>query len=314
MKVKFWGVRGSIPTPLPPEAVRSKITTVVQRIRPADLESPAAREFFLSRLPPWLFGTAGGNTSCIEVELQPGSVVLFDGGSGLREFSAQLVHRNPRPTRFHLFFSHFHYDHLQGIPFFAPLGDPRVSVDFYSPEEGLKEKIEGQMLTPYFPVTFAMVTQAKTAFHRLGAEPLPLDGGRIFWKRMNHPGGCFAYKVSDGTNSVIYATDSELTEKDFEKSPENREFFENADALILDSQYTLGEAVEKYNWGHSSFSLGVDFAAEWNIRNLYLFHHEPLYNDRKLHNNLQSARWYYSHLGKSGLNIFLAEEGRELEF
>ncbi len=314
MKVKFWGVRGSIPTPVTPDAIRSKIATVVQRIRPSDLASPEAREFFLSQLPPWLFGSAGGNTSCIEVGMKPGAVVLLDGGSGLREFASDISNRTPGPTRFHLFFTHFHWDHLQGIPFFSALANPGVSIDFYSPEEGLREKIEGQMRPPYFPVTLADMTRAKTAFHRLGAGPLRIEGGEIAWKRMNHPGGCFAYKITSGGHSVVYATDSELTEKDFEKSPENRRFFENIDALILDSQYTLGEAVEKYNWGHSSFSLGVDFASEWNIRNLYLFHHEPLYNDKKLYNNLQSARWYYSHLGKSGMNIFLAEEGREIEF
>jgi ribonuclease BN (tRNA processing enzyme) len=144
--------------------------------------------------------------------------------------------------------------------------------------------------------------------------PLKIAGTEISWRKMNHPGGCYSYRISDGKHTVIYATDSELTESDFDKNAENIAYFHNADLIILDSQYTLGEAVEKFNWGHSSFSLAVDFASEWNIKNLCLFHHEPLYSDKKLHNNLQSAQWYYSHLGKQGMNIFLAEEGKEVEF
>lgn len=314
MVIKFWGVRGSIPTPITPDAIRSKIATVVQRIRVSDLETPAAREFFLSQLPPWLFGVAGGNTSCIEASLRPGSVILLDGGSGLREFAISMPARNPVPTRFHMFFTHFHWDHLQGIPFFPAIANPDARIDFYSPEDGLEAKIEGQMKAPYFPVTMGNITRAKILFHKIETPPIRIDGGEVSWKRMNHPGGCFAYRVSDGKHAVVYATDSELTEKDFEKSPENKAFFQDADVLIIDSQYTLGEAVEKLNWGHSSFSLAVDFASEWNVKNIYLYHHEPLYSDKKLYNNLQSARWYYSHLGKKRMNIYLAEEGQEIEF
>ncbi len=314
MKIKFWGVRGSIPTPVTPECIRSKIATVVQRIRPSDLENSTTREYFLSQLPPWLFGTAGGNTSCIEVNLgSRRSVILLDAGSGLREYGVSLAGKDSTVTEYHVFFSHFHWDHLQGIPFFPPLYNPKVTIHFYHPEDGLEEKLHGQMRNPYFPVPMS-IASAKLHYHKLDGGAVKFKMGEVTWKKMNHPGGCYAYGISDGRNRVVYSTDSELTEKDFEKSGENVGFFQDAAALIVDSQYTLGEAVEKYNWGHSSFSLAVDFAAEWNIKNLFLFHHEPLYDDRKLYNNLQSAKWYYSHLGKSGMNIFLAEEGQELEF
>jgi phosphoribosyl 1,2-cyclic phosphodiesterase len=313
MRVKFWGVRGSIPTPLPPDAIRSKIATAIQRVRPSDLETPESREYFLSRLPAWLFGTAGGNTSCIEVGFKPREVIILDGGSGLRELSASLPLRIPEVFRYHMFFSHFHWDHLQGLPFFSQIFNKKNTIDFYSPEDGLENILKGQMNPPYFPVPLSYAS-AKLSYHKIAKAPIRFDGGEVYWKRMNHPGGCFAYLVTDGTKRVIYATDSELMESDFAKNEENISFFQDADAMILDSQYTLGEAVEKFNWGHSSFSLAVDFAAEWNIKNLYLYHHEPLYDDKKLHNNLQSARWYYSHLGKAGMKIFLAEEGQELEF
>lgn len=312
MKVRFWGVRGSIPTPLTPEAIRSKIATVLQRVKPEDLVSAERREQFLANLPPWLFGTVGGNTSCIEISFHPSYSIILDGGSGLRELGVSLSKRNQKVRHFHIFFSHFHWDHLQGIPFFHPLFDPECHVHFYSPVKELKSILEGQMNTPYFPVPLSYA-RATLKFHLLQNSPISFPSGKVVWKQMNHPGGCYAYQVTDGKSRVIYATDSELTQKDFERNKENIDFFEGVDAIILDSQYTLGEAVEKYNWGHSSFSLAVDFAAEWNMKRLYLFHHEPLYNDKKIHNNLQSARWYYRHLERSGLEILLAEEGLEFD-
>ncbi len=94
------------------------------------------------------------------------------------------------------------------------------------------------MRSPYFPVPLAYA-RSKLVFHQLDTSPVSFDGGAVYWKQMNHPGGCYSYLVTDGKRRVIYATDSELTQKDFEKNKENTEYFASADALILDSQYTL---------------------------------------------------------------------------
>jgi phosphoribosyl 1,2-cyclic phosphodiesterase len=308
MKVKFWGVRGSIPTPVSSEAIQRKISTVIQRARPEDLLDANSRELFLSRLPSWIFGTTGGNTPCLEVRLDSGQIIIIDAGSGLRELGKTVNPARPDEAVYQIFFSHFHWDHLQGLPFFDPLFNPKASIYFRSPEDGLEEILRGQMRSPYFPVPLEG-TRAKLSFIKLRGETLTFGKGQVSYKRMNHPGGCYAYKITENKRSFIYATDSELIAKDFERTEENIVFFQNADAIALDSQYTLGEAVDKYNWGHSSFSLAVDFAAEWEIRTLYLFHHEPMYDDKKLSTNLQSARWYATHLGKKAPEIYLAEEG-----
>jgi ribonuclease BN (tRNA processing enzyme) len=119
--------------------------------------------------------------------------------------------------------------------------------------------------------------------------------------------------VNDGKRRFIYATDTELSASDFMKTDENTEFFRNADLIVIDCQYTLGEAIEKYNWGHSAFSLAVDFAANWGIKHMVLFHHDPTYNDRKLFNILQSARWYTERLNIKGIELSLATEGLEIK-
>ncbi len=312
MKIKFWGVRGSIPTPLTPAQVRRKIAAVVQRIESKDIVSSESRERFLSQLPSYIFGTVGGNTTCLEVRLDDGTFVIFDAGSGIRELGVELKKRREDKRVYHLFFTHFHWDHLQGLPFFAPLADPDVTVNFYSPDERFEEYVRGQMMFPYFPVTLDILG-AKKHFHVLQESPIQIGDGTIRWRKMKHPGVSRSYCIIGKNNKkAIFSSDTELSEADFERSEENASYFADAEVLIMDSQYTLEEAIEKYDWGHSSYSLAVDFAAEWNIRNLILFHHEPLYEDQKMYNILKSARWYLNHLDQKGVKIHLAREGLEL--
>jgi phosphoribosyl 1,2-cyclic phosphodiesterase len=129
---------------------------------------------------------------------------------------------------------------------------------------------------------------------------------------MNHPGDSYAYKIEHENHKVIYATDTELSSNDFMKNEENTSFFSGADIIILDAQYTLGEAIEKYNWGHNAFSLAVDFVANWGIKHMVLFHHDPASDDHKLHNILQSAKWYTERMNIEGIKLSLAMEGMEI--
>jgi phosphoribosyl 1,2-cyclic phosphodiesterase len=310
--IDFWGVRGSLPSPQLPSQIRSKISAILERLTPEDIRSPESRERFLAELPPWLFGTVGGNSPCVTVAVDSSrDSIVFDAGSGLREYGIEAVKQKPKIEKYHIFFSHFHWDHLQGLPFFNPAYDPGVAVDFYSPMENLETALHGQMTSPYFPVHMESMG-AKKDFHIL-TGPVKLGDVEITWKKMNHPGDSYSYKVREGDRNFIYATDTELSANDFQKTEENTGYFENADLIVLDSQYTLGEAIEKYNWGHSAFSLAVDFAANWGIKQLILFHHDPTYDDRKLLNILQSARWYAERMGIKDIEISLAMEGMEID-
>ena len=313
MNIRLRGVRGSSPTPLTPEAVRSKIAAVIQRVKPSDLTSPENRELFLSRLPDYLFGTTGGNTACIEVRLQQDSLVILDCGTGLRELEKSLKKKKDNVKDIHIFFTHFHYDHLLGLPYFGLMYDPSVKVSFYSPYPRMEEIVRNFMTRPYHPVGFDSFN-AETSFHILKGKSIDIPGGKISWMKRSHPNGSFAYKVEQGSKSFIYSTDTELRQADFSRSEKNIEFFQNADSMVLDAQYTLGEAFEKYDWGHSSYSMAVDFAIEFGISDLYLFHHEPLYDDKKMSSIERSARWYtHRSKGKPEVNVRLAIEGLGIE-
>jgi len=311
MKIHFWGVRGSIPTPASPSCIKSKISAIIEQITVEDIENDESREKFLAGLPPWLFGTVGGNSPCVSVMLDKSDeCIVFDCGSGLRELGIAQIGASKKISQYHVFLSHFHWDHLQGLPFFGPGYNPMVKMDFYSPAGNLEKILSGQMVSPYFPVTFDVMGSKKT-FHYMDKD-IEILGSKVSMKKMNHPGDSYAYCVAEKGKRFIYATDTELTSGDFIKNDENTAFFKDADMIVIDCQYTLGEAIDKYNWGHSAFSLAVDFSAIWNIKRMVLFHHDPTYDDHKLYGILQSAKWYLERMNLKGIELTLAYEGLEI--
>jgi phosphoribosyl 1,2-cyclic phosphodiesterase len=311
MYVTFWGVRGSIPSPQVASQIKGKIAAILEQLTPEDILRPKSRERFMEEIPPWLFGTVGGNTPCISIYSgDPNNRIVFDCGSGLREMGVAMARVTPKPRHYDIFLSHLHWDHIQGLPFFGPAYDSSVTIDFYSPMKNLENALNGQMSSPYFPVHMQAMGSEKD-FHHM-EEDLIIGDMTVSFKKMNHPGDSYAFKVTDGKRRFIYATDTELSPGDFIKSEENIAFFENAEVAVLDAQYTLGESIEKYHWGHSAFSMGVDFAANWGIKHLVLFHHDPAYDDRKLFSILQSARSYAERMSIRGLEISLAMEGMEI--
>jgi phosphoribosyl 1,2-cyclic phosphodiesterase len=311
MTVKFWGVRGSIPTPLNNDQLKSRIAAVVQRVKSHDLKNAETREAFLSKLPPYLFGTVGGNTTCIELRASEEHIIIVDAGSGIRELGNELATVRNRVKVIHLFFSHYHYDHLQGLPFFQPALKKGYHINFYSPKHSFESVVRDHMRAPYFPVSMDLLP-ASYSFHVLNDSKLEIGGTTIHWKKMKHPQECYSYRFSHNGKVIIFSTDSEITEREFKQNEENKRYFEGSDILILDSQYTLEESIDKIDWGHSSYSMAVDLAAQWKIKNLVLFHHEPMYNDKKILGILRSAQWYAKHLENCHTDIHLAVEGLEL--
>ena len=146
MNIHFWGVRGSIPAPLTPQQIQAKIAAAIQKITPEDIKSNESREKFLASLPEWLNGTVGGNTPCVEVTSEKGDKLIFDAGTGIRVLGklgqpAADLHHN-------ILFSHFHWDHIQGLPFYDVIYNPKSSFDIYSPFEKMEDYLRAQMVAP----------------------------------------------------------------------------------------------------------------------------------------------------------------------
>lgn len=277
MRITFWGVRGSIPSPGP--------DTV----------------------------GVGGNTSCVEVRAGK-ALLVFDAGTGLRMLGKTLLKEMPFTA--HLFFSHVHWDHIQGFPFFDPAFVPGNVIHLYggnNVSRTLEETLAGQMDHPSFPVHLTEMG-AKMIFHDVfDHTPIELDGdgGKIVVRaaRGNHPNGVWAYRVTHGGRSVVYATDTEhYTIVD----PRLVKLAKDADVLIYDSQYTPEEyagaagGLPKVGWGHSTFDEAAKLAKAAGVKKLVLYHHDPMQSDAAVADKERRARELFP-------NAEAAREGLVLE-
>lgn len=312
MKIHFWGVRGSIPSPILSSQIKAKINACIQRITPQDLESFDSRERFIANLPDWIYGTVGGNSPCIQLTTNTGKEIILDAGSGIRVMGKAVP--VPEDNHYSLFFSHFHWDHICGLPFFDPAFREGVQIDVYSPFEKAEDFLALQMsAVQLFPVLWKDFSH-NFKFHTIDtSENYFIDGLNIRCCKMSHPGDSYAYSFVEDNKKVVYATDVELLDLESLNKNEIEAVFKNADVVVLDTQYTMEELYEKENWGHSAFCYAIDFAVSMNIKSVYLFHHEPTYDDKKINSILDAAKWYSSYISKNSVQFELAVEGLDVE-
>jgi len=309
--VTFRGVRGSIGTPLSTEQIEEKLAMALERAQPEDLKDASSRQAFIETLPIEIRGCFGGNTSCVQIEVG-GEQLIFDAGTGIRALGQDLMTGEFGKGRGqgHIFFTHTHWDHIQGLPFFAPLYIHGNGFTFYSPYDNLKERLEGQQFHEYFPVPFRAYS-AKVHFSDLSDKvKCQIGDVKITWMEMCHPGRSFAYRIEYDGRSVVYATDAEYKSLRKEELQPYVDFFQDADLLIFDSMYTFGEGLEKRDWGHSSTFIGVDLAVDAHVKKIAFFHHEPRYSDFKLIDIFAQTKKYLKPIApESKLDMFLAYEG-----
>jgi phosphoribosyl 1,2-cyclic phosphodiesterase len=275
MLVRFWGVRGSTPTP----------------------QSENLRY--------------GGNTSCVEVRVN-GHIYVFDCGTGFRNLGKQLSQehagdgRNGHPINAHIFLSHFHWDHIQGIPFFSPLyNDRESSFVFHSSSRtrGLQQALEEQMADPYFPVNMSEMA-AHRQFCTIDEGRTQLEGCTVQSMWLNHPQGCLGFRMETQGKVIVYATDNEPGDPVFDKSV--RKLAEGADLLIYDAQYLPEEyAARKQGWGHSHWREAINVVMESGAKELILFHHDPDHSDSCIDSVVRQAREHYP-------KVRAASEGMEI--
>jgi phosphoribosyl 1,2-cyclic phosphodiesterase len=186
-----------------------------------------------------------------------------------------------RPIHANILISHFHWDHIQGLPFFVPLYNRANQFHVYSYHprgSTLEETLGGQMTNPYFPVDMTAMG-AKRMYTEIGADALELDDFRIRSGMVNHPQGCLSFRIENNGKSVVYATDNEPGNARADKTL--REISRGADILIYDSQYTRFQIDnDKKGWGHSTWEEGVSVCQESGVKQLILFHHDPDSDDR----------------------------------
>ena len=240
MLIRFWGVRGSIAAPGPDTAA------------------------------------VGGNTSCVEVVCGGGRLVL-DAGTGLRALGNALITRQEDPSST-ILLSHYHWDHIQGLPFFVPVYTRSTELTIVGPSgvATVREALERQMSAPVFPVRLDEVGARLATREVRPGEVFTVGEARVTVARGNHPGGVSAYRIDHGGASIVYATD---TEHYACVDPALRALADGADVLVYDAQYTPEEYRAKVGWGHSTYVAAAELARAAGVGRLVLYHHDPMRAD-----------------------------------
>jgi phosphoribosyl 1,2-cyclic phosphodiesterase/ActR/RegA family two-component response regulator len=295
-RLKFWGVRGSIPTPGP--------------------------------------GTAhyGGNTSCVEVRTGD-DIIILDSGSGIRPLGQALMAEFAgRPMNLSVLITHTHWDHIQGFPFFLPAYDPKNRVTIFGFEgarQGLQSTLSSQMESPYFPISMQQmpghisIQEVKGLDFKVGQVPVQAQF-------LNHPGACTGYRLKTPGGDISYLPDVELFQRlrstaeiDTDRLAKDAgiftdeqdrkvvEFIRGSEVLILDAQYNADEYLTHLGWGHSCAEDSVAFALKAGVKRLFLFHHDPDHNDEEVSRMVSRAREMVARRGSSML-VEAAREGVEL--
>jgi phosphoribosyl 1,2-cyclic phosphodiesterase len=304
-----------LPAPLTAAQVRAKILAALEAARGLTLPAAASELAALADeyLPFHTRATYGGNTPCVQISTEGPDYVLLDGGTGLRDFAQhyrrQHTHGSrpsfPVNTTFHVLLSHFHWDHVQGLPFFFPLYLPGQRIIFYGTEK-TEEHVRQQFFVPSFPVPYEAL-RAQIVYRTIApGEVFDVAGLQVRTIQQNHPGGSLGYRFEHDGRVFVYSTDCEHKQGNVH-APDYPflEFFADADLLVFDAMYSLDDATyAKADWGHSSNVMGVELAARARVQRLALFHHDPLHDDAELTEILFNTRMY--------AEMFHQEQGRKL--
>lgn len=317
MLVRFWGTRGSIPTPIASRDIKAKI---VEALLYADgrrfADEAEANAFVDGELEFPVGNTYGGNSSCVELDLGEGEFMVFDMGSGLRPFGIDAVERFDagRPRTFNIFMSHLHWDHILGFPFFSPAFVPGCKLNFFGGHSQIEYALRRQQEKISFPVPLDFMNAEMEFTTLTPGEIYEIGGCEVGIIKQHHDNDSFGYRVKRDGKTMVYSTDAEHKRDDVVAENAFVDFLRDADLVICDTMYSLGDSIAmKEGWGHSSGVIAVGLCHRASAKRLAMFHHEPLYDDKTLHEIYgETVRYEELKRTRNKLEILCASDGLEV--
>lgn len=331
-KVKLWGTRGSLPSPVMPQDCDKILVELLtgfaaflgQQAGGDQPQPPTPQTLAAAYLKqcPQPIATYGGHTTCVAISTDQDQFII-DCGSGLMNLGNELMatELGKGTGSCHIFQTHFHWDHTIGLPFFAPIYIPGNKIHFHAVQEELPTVIKTLFSKPMFPVPFDFLA-SDISFNRLTARADHHHGPfTITPYRLDHPDPCYGYRIAMADKAVAHCVDTEAIRMSQEDLGADLPLYQNLDLMIFDAQYSLDEAIEKANWGHANAFIGIDIAIREAIPNVLFVHHDPNASLAKTRHMEQTTLQYYQlqcetrqRLGKATppINIRFAVDGTEV--
>lgn len=309
--IKLWGVRGSLPTPLEPNYILERVR---RHLNEFSKSSVSVNEYIMQH-PYNQMGGFGGNTACVQVASDQHSLII-DGGSGIRQLGATLLSGpcGRGQGEIDLLFTHFHWDHLVGLPFFVPLFIPGNKINVYSVQPDLEAVFKHVFKKPFFPVPYERLG-AEIIYHQLEPRKPKIFGDiSVTPYQLDHPDPCWGYKFTHDDKTFSYCVDTECTRTSRIDLGDDLPLYQNLDLMVFDAQYTFSEAMERIDWGHASAPIGLDIAMREGIKKVIFVHHDPAASDEKIADAESQTREYYNARIKEAKKLKLDISEVEWEF
>lgn len=291
MFIHFWGTRGSIPSPVSGQQLKTDILGWLETCRSEDFSLSDIIEDLKVTSPslskrPILPGHFGGETTSIEVGAGGASSLFVDAGTGLRHVSTKY----PERDTYHILLTHVHWDHILGLLFFEPMFLKGKKINFYHLHEDAPKYIKVLFNGVNFPVSWDQLA-ADVRFHKLKKhEETCIEGLNLTPFCMDHPGGSYAFRFRHGDKNIAVCTDSSFDRHSREELGDDLQYYQNLDLIVFDAQYDKEDFEKKKTYGHCTPEQGIKLAIREKIKNLVLTHHDPTYTHSKILGMMELAQ------------------------
>lgn len=312
MKVKFWGVRGSLPSTIQPVHLKARLRETIHDFLKDGYNRIDQIDTYLNSKSLSDLGGFGSATTCVEVLDQTGRSLIVDGGSGIKFLSDELAKQPKAKKEHHILMTHFHFDHIIGLCFFYPHFLKGHKIHYYSVQPECEDIVRGLFSKPIFPIPFDQL-KAEIIFHKIDPyKQHSIEGFNVAAYQMDHPDPCFGFRIEKDGRTYAHAVDNEADRLTREELGKDSGLFENADLLFIDAQYEESEMLAKKGWGHGTFDRTFELCEIFKIKKAFMAHHDPSSSDEAISHLERKARRRfeekYSHLD---LKWWFAVEGVE---